>query len=48
MRGRGTLAGFGFVKGYFTGVSKSKSAWQTALAGSLAAGVAYAIAKCIA
>lgn len=42
------LAVFGFVKGHFTGVSKSKSAAQTALVGSLAAGVAYAIARFIA
>jgi len=42
------LAVFGFVKGHFTGVSKSRSALQTALVGSLAAGVAYAIAKFIA
>jgi VIT1/CCC1 family predicted Fe2+/Mn2+ transporter len=41
------LAIFGFVKGHFTGVSKVKSAWQTALVGSLAAGVAFAIAKAI-
>ena len=39
---------FGFVKGHFTGVSKVKSAWQTALVGSLAAGVAFGIAKAIA
>jgi VIT1/CCC1 family predicted Fe2+/Mn2+ transporter len=38
---------FGFIKGHFTGVSKVKSAWQTALVGSLAAGVAFAIAKAI-
>ena len=38
---------FGFVKGHFTGVSKIKSAWQTALVGSLAAGVAFAFAKAI-
>ena len=38
---------FGFVKGHFTGVSKVKSAWQTALVGSLAAGVAFGIAKAI-
>ena len=38
---------FGFVKGHFTGVSKFKSAWQTALVGSLAASVAFAIAKAI-
>ncbi len=42
------LAVFGFVKGHFTGVPKGKSALQTALVGSLAAGVAYAIAKFIA
>jgi VIT1/CCC1 family predicted Fe2+/Mn2+ transporter len=41
------LAVFGFVKGHFTGVSKVKSAWQTALVGSLAAGVAFGIAKAI-
>jgi VIT1/CCC1 family predicted Fe2+/Mn2+ transporter len=41
------LAVFGFVKGHFTGVSKLKSAWQTALVGSLAAGVAFGIAKVI-
>jgi VIT1/CCC1 family predicted Fe2+/Mn2+ transporter len=41
------LAIFGFVKGHFTGVSKLKSAWQTAFVGSLAAGVAFAIAKAI-
>ena len=42
------LAVFGFVKGHFTGVSKVKSAWQTTLVGSLAAGVAFGIAKLIA
>jgi VIT1/CCC1 family predicted Fe2+/Mn2+ transporter len=42
------LAVFGFVKGHFTGVPKMKGAMQTALVGSLAAGVAYAIAKFIA
>lgn len=42
------LAVFGFVKGHFTGVSRRKSAAQTALVGSLAAGVAYAIARLIA
>ncbi len=41
------LTVFGFVKGHFTGVSKFKSAWQTALVGSLAAGVAFGIAKAI-
>jgi VIT1/CCC1 family predicted Fe2+/Mn2+ transporter len=42
------LAVFGFVKGHFTGVPKFRSALQTALVGSLAAGVAYGIAKFIA
>jgi VIT1/CCC1 family predicted Fe2+/Mn2+ transporter len=41
------LTVFGFVKGHFTGVSKVKSALQTALVGSLAAGVAFIIAKLI-
>lgn len=41
------LTVFGFVKGHFTGVSKIKSAWQTALVGGLAAGVAFGIAKAI-
>ena len=39
---------FGFVKGHFTGVPKLKGALQTALVGSLAAGMAYVIAKFIA
>ncbi len=38
---------FGFVKGHFTGVSKLKSAGQTALVGSLAAGAAFGIARLI-
>ena len=38
---------FGAVKGHFTGVSRVKSAWQTALVGSLAAAVAFGIAKAI-
>ena len=42
------LAVFGFVKGHFTGVPKTKSAAQTALVGSFAARVAYGIAKFIA
>jgi VIT1/CCC1 family predicted Fe2+/Mn2+ transporter len=42
------LAVFGFVKGHFTGVPKFRSALQTALVGSLAAGVAYGIARFIA
>ena len=41
------LAVFGFVKGHFTGVPKTKSALQTVLVGGLAAGVAYGIAKAI-
>jgi vacuolar iron transporter family protein len=41
------LAVFGFVKGHFTGVPKTKSAVQTALLGSLAAAAAYLIAKWI-
>jgi len=43
-----SLAVFGFVKGHFTDVSKIKSAWRTALIGSLAAGVAFPIAEAIA
>src|SRR5436190_10245817 len=35
------LSVFGFMIGHFTGVPKSKSALQTALVGSLAAGVAW-------
>jgi VIT1/CCC1 family predicted Fe2+/Mn2+ transporter len=42
------LAVFGFVKGHFTGVPKLKGPLQTALVGSLAAGVAYLMAKFIA
>ncbi len=38
---------FGFVKGRFTGVSKIKSAFQTALIGGLAATAAYLIARAI-
>lgn len=38
---------FGFVKGHFTGVSRLKSAVQTALIGGLAASVAYGLAKAI-
>ena len=43
-----SLAVFGFMKGHFTVVPKTKSALQTAFVGNLAAGVAYAIAKFIA
>ena len=39
------LASFGWVKGHFTGVSKSKSAIQTTLVGGLAAAVAFALAR---
>jgi vacuolar iron transporter family protein len=42
------LGVFGFVKGHFTGVLKLKGAAQMALVGSLAAGMAYVIAKFIA
>ena len=42
------LAVFGFVKSHFTGVSKIKGALQTTLVGSMAAGVAYLVAKLIA
>ena len=38
---------FGFVKGRFTGVSPARSAWQTALIGSIAAAAAYVIASAI-
>jgi vacuolar iron transporter family protein len=41
------LAAFGGVKGHYTGVPRMKSAMQTTLVGSLAAGVAFAIAKAI-
>ena len=43
----GALVVFGFVKGRFTGVSPFRSAWQTALIGSIAAGAAYLIARAI-
>jgi VIT1/CCC1 family predicted Fe2+/Mn2+ transporter len=42
------LAAFGFIKGQLTGVSRFKCAWQTALIGSLAAGIAFGIAKLLA
>jgi VIT1/CCC1 family predicted Fe2+/Mn2+ transporter len=38
---------FGFVKGYFTGTKPLRSALQTALIGSAAAGAAFGIAKAI-
>ena len=43
----GALLVFGFVKGRFTGTRPVRSAWQTALIGSVAAGAAYAIARLI-
>ena len=42
------LGVFGAVKGHFTGVSRRKSALQTTLVGSLAAGAAFLIARWIA
>ncbi len=41
------LLAFGFVKGRFTGTQPLRSALQTALIGSLAAGAAYGIARLI-
>lgn len=41
------LFAFGFAKGRFTGVNPLKSALQTTLVGSLAAGAAYFLAKWI-
>lgn len=41
------LAVFGYIKGAFTGAGKRRSAIQTLIVGSLAAGVAFAIAKLI-
>lgn len=38
---------FGAVKARFTGVSMFKGAWQTALVGGLAAGVAFGIARLV-
>lgn len=42
------LAGFGYVKGRFTGTTPLRSALQTVLIGGLAAGAAFAIARAIA
>lgn len=42
------LAGFGFVKGRFTGAGPLRSAFQTLLIGGLAATAAFAIARLIA
>ena len=41
------LAVFGYVKGYFTGMRPSRSAYQTVLIGGLAASVAFLIARAI-
>jgi len=41
------LAVFGFVKGRLIGISGFRCAWQTALIGSLAAGIAFGIARLI-
>lgn len=41
------LAVFGAFKARFTGISMFKGAWQTALVGGLAAGVAFAIARLV-
>lgn len=38
---------FGYVKGRFTGAGPLRSAFQTALIGSLAAGAAFGIARAI-
>jgi vacuolar iron transporter family protein len=38
---------FGFIKGHYTGTRPTRSALQTALIGSLAAGAAFAIARVI-
>lgn len=38
---------FGAVKAKFTGISMFKGAWQTALVGGLAAGVAFGIARLV-
>lgn len=42
------LVAFGYVKGRFTGAPPLRSAFQTALVGSLAAGVAFLIARAVA
>ncbi len=41
------LAVFGAIKARYTGISMFKGAWQTALVGGLAAGVAFAIARLV-
>jgi VIT1/CCC1 family predicted Fe2+/Mn2+ transporter len=44
----GALLAFGAVKGHYTGVPRLRSALQTAFVGSLAAAIAFLIAKAIA
>jgi VIT1/CCC1 family predicted Fe2+/Mn2+ transporter len=39
------LAGFGAVKGRYTGIPPLRAAFQTALVGGAAAGMAYVIAR---
>jgi len=41
------LLGFGFIKGRYTGTRPARSALQTALIGSVAAGAAFLIARAI-
>ncbi len=41
------LAGFGYVKGHFTGAPPVRSSIQTVLIGGVAAGVAFLIARAI-
>jgi VIT1/CCC1 family predicted Fe2+/Mn2+ transporter len=43
----GALFVFGFIKGRYTGTRPARSALQTALIGSLAAGAAFLIARAI-
>ena len=42
------LFAFGFIKGYFTGISPWKGGLQTVVTGGLAAAAAYLIAKAVA
>lgn len=41
------LAGFGYIKGRFTGMAPGRSAFRTAIIGGLAAGAAFLIAKAV-
>jgi VIT1/CCC1 family predicted Fe2+/Mn2+ transporter len=43
-----SMAGFGFLKGHFTGQSPWRSGLHTMLIGGLAASAAFAIARAIA